>query len=58
MIKKKEHNSCPQKRADAKLTCGSSPLSKLSWDDLTPGLLDVSQQSMSSKLMWTKVRKG
>lgn len=57
IIKKKEHNPCALKRADAKLTCGSSPLSELSWDGLTPGLRDVSQQSMSNKLMWTKVRK-
>ncbi|KAM6211423.1 DNA-binding protein RFX8 [Sarcoramphus papa] len=29
----------------------------LSWDGLTPGLLEVSQQSMSNKLMWTNMRK-
>ena len=57
MIKKKERNPCSLKRADARLTCGSSPISVLSWDGLTPGLLEVSQQSMSNKLMWTNVRK-
>lgn len=44
MIKKKEHNLCPPKRADTKLTCGSCPLSKLSQDGLTPGLLDAEHE--------------